>query len=130
MIGDDLADDQPVEQHADRGEVLLDGRLLKILAERTDIGRDVHGLDRHELIEAPGVAPGEEAPAGVEIGRAGIRVLDRDGEEFEEAARSTGASRGDDRRHDLIVACSEGPMFSDDERIFPIAPPRVSGFGF
>ena len=25
--GEDLADDQPVEQHADRGEVLFDGRL-------------------------------------------------------------------------------------------------------
>ena len=27
LIGDDLAGDQPVEQHADRGQVLLDGRL-------------------------------------------------------------------------------------------------------
>jgi hypothetical protein len=25
--GQDLADDEPVEQHADRGKVLLDGRL-------------------------------------------------------------------------------------------------------
>jgi hypothetical protein len=30
---DDLAGDQPVEQHADRGEVLLDRRLLKFLPE-------------------------------------------------------------------------------------------------
>ena len=29
--GDDLAGDQPVEQHADRGEVLLDRRLLESL---------------------------------------------------------------------------------------------------
>ena len=41
-----LADDQPVEQHADRGQVLLDGRLLKILAERADIGGHMHRLDR------------------------------------------------------------------------------------
>jgi hypothetical protein len=34
--GDDLAGDQPVEQHADSGEVLLDRRLLEILAERLD----------------------------------------------------------------------------------------------
>ena len=26
ILADDLADDQPVEQHADRREVLLDGR--------------------------------------------------------------------------------------------------------
>ena len=31
--GDDLAGDQPVEQHADGGEVLLDRRLLEILAQ-------------------------------------------------------------------------------------------------
>ena len=72
--------------------MLLDGRLLKILAEGADIGRDMHWLDRDQFIDAFGVAPGEEAPAGVKIGRAGIRVLDRDGEELEEAARSTGAS--------------------------------------
>ena len=38
---DDLARDQPVEQHADGGEVLLDRRLLEILAERLDVGGDV-----------------------------------------------------------------------------------------
>jgi hypothetical protein len=39
--GDHLARDQPVEQHADGGEVLLDRRLLKILADRLDMGGDV-----------------------------------------------------------------------------------------
>ena len=65
---DHLADDEPVEQHADRSEVLLDGRLLKILAERPDVGRDMHRLDRDELIDAFGFAPGEEPPARAEIG--------------------------------------------------------------
>ena len=34
---EDLADDEPVEQHADRGEVLLDGRLLELAADRLRI---------------------------------------------------------------------------------------------
>ncbi len=38
---DDLAGDQPVEQHANGRQVLLDGRLLEILAQRLDIGGDV-----------------------------------------------------------------------------------------
>jgi hypothetical protein len=50
----------------------------------------MHGLDRDELIEAFVFTPGEEPAARVVIGRPGIRVLDRDGEELEEAARSTG----------------------------------------
>jgi hypothetical protein len=64
----DLADDEPVEQHPDRSEVLLDRRLLKILAERPDVGRDMHRLDRDQLIEAFAFAPGEEPAARAEIG--------------------------------------------------------------
>jgi len=46
---DDLADDQPVEQHADGGEVLLDGRLLGTLGARSKThrqNRQDHGADR------------------------------------------------------------------------------------
>ena len=48
---DDLAGDEPVEQHADRGEVLLDGRLLEAFPEATDIGRDMHRLDIDQLVD-------------------------------------------------------------------------------
>ena len=58
--GDDLAGDQPVEQHADGGQVLLDGRLLEILAERLDVGGDVQRLDVGELADLVLLAPGEE----------------------------------------------------------------------
>ena len=57
---DDLAGDQPVEQHADGGEVLLDRRLLEILAKRLDIGRDMQRLDIGDLADLVMVAPGEE----------------------------------------------------------------------
>jgi hypothetical protein len=49
----------------------------------------MHRFDVGDLIDVGArFAPGEEAPPGVEIGGAGVRVLDRDGEEFEEAARA------------------------------------------
>jgi hypothetical protein len=61
----------------------------------------MHRLDVDELLDilAP-IAPGEEAPAGMKIRRARIRVVDGDGEEFEKAARGIVAARRDDRRHD------------------------------
>ena len=58
----------------------------------------MHRFDVGDLIDVGArFAPGEEAPAGVEIGGAGVRVLDRDGEEFEEAARAV-VCGGDDQR--------------------------------
>jgi len=38
--GDHLTDDEPVEQHADGGEELFDGRLFEILTHGLDVGRD------------------------------------------------------------------------------------------
>ncbi len=65
---DHVASKEPVEQRADRGEVLLDRRLLEFLAEASDIGGDVHRFDVGELIDILArIAPDEEAPAGVEI---------------------------------------------------------------
>ena len=95
--GDDLAGDQPVEQHADGGEVLLDRRLLEILAERLDIGGDVQRLDVGELADLVLVAPGEEPHDGPVIGHARVLVADGGGEEFEEAARGLVAGVGDRR---------------------------------
>ena len=60
---DDLAGDQPVEQHANGGEVLLDRRLLEVLAERLDIGGDMQRLDIGDLADLVLVAPGEEPAA-------------------------------------------------------------------
>ena len=60
---EDLAGDQPVEQHADRSEVLLDRRLFKILPQALDIGGDVQRLDIGDLAEMVVVAPGEEPAA-------------------------------------------------------------------
>jgi hypothetical protein len=71
-----LADDEPVEQHADRGEVLLDRRLLEILPKPFDIGGDVQRLDVGDLADRMMVAPGEEPGCSPVIGQAGIFVAD------------------------------------------------------
>jgi Periplasmic binding proteins and sugar binding domain of LacI family len=76
---DNLADDEPVEQHADRGEVLLDRRLLEILPKPFDIGGDLQRLDVGDLADRMMVAPGEEPR------HAGIFVADGGGEVREKA---------------------------------------------
>ena len=59
--GDNLAGDQPVEQHADGGEVLLHGWFLEAGLHRFDIGRDMQRLDVGELADPMLVAPVEES---------------------------------------------------------------------
>ena len=74
----------------------------KSFAEPADVGRDMHRLDIDQLVDilAP-IAPGEEAPAGVKVRVARVRVVDGDGEEFQKAAHGlSAAGRHDDRRHD------------------------------
>ena len=102
--GDDLAGDQPVEQHPDGGEVLLDRRLLEILAERLDIGGDVQRLDIGNLADLVVVAPGEEPSCSPVIGHAGVLVADGGGEKLEEAPRGLVARSGDHARHQNAVA--------------------------
>src|SRR5260221_8935250 len=98
VAGEDLADDQPVEEHAEGGEVLLHGRLGELVLQDLDIGRDVQRLDADELGEAVRVAPREEVADGPVIGGARVLVAEGGGEEFEEAARRSLAGGGDDRR--------------------------------
>ena len=50
--GQDLADDEPVEEHPQRREVLLDGRGRARPGELLDVGRDHHRLD---LVESRGL---------------------------------------------------------------------------
>jgi len=49
---EDLAGDEPVEQHADGRKVLLDGRLLEVLAEAADISG--WPVQEAELLVGPG----------------------------------------------------------------------------
>jgi hypothetical protein len=59
--GENLADDQPVEQHADRGEVLLDGRRAIAAAQDLDVGGDVVRAHHRERRDPLRVEPGKNA---------------------------------------------------------------------
>jgi hypothetical protein len=83
--GDDLAGDQPVEQLADRSEVLLDRRLLEGFAERFDVVRNVERFDLGELADLVTITPGEKPVGRMKVSRAGVFVGDIRREEFEEA---------------------------------------------
>ena len=94
--GQDLADDEPVEEHPQRGEVLLDARRREYPGELLDVGRDDHRLDLVEG-EASALAPFGEAAHGREVGEAGVGVPDVGGEELPEAplgAHGGGEERG------------------------------------
>jgi len=97
VAGEDLADHQPVEEHADRRQMLLHGRLGHGVLELFDIGRDVQRLDADELVDAVLLEPGEELPRRAVIGGARVFVADPGGEEFEEAARCLIAGGGDEQ---------------------------------
>ncbi len=84
--------------------MLLDHRLLKILAHGLDIGGDVQRLDIGDLADLVMVAPGEEPDAGMIIRHAGVFVADGGGEELEETAGGLVAGGGDHARHQDAVA--------------------------
>ena len=73
----DVARHQPIEQHADRGQVLLHGGLGVGAAELLDVGGDVHGRHPGEVVQTPLRAPGGEALDGLEVGAPGVglRIL-------------------------------------------------------
>ena len=99
--GEDLADDEPVEEHAQRRQVLLDARGGERSGELLDVGGDHHGLDLVEG-EAPLLAPGGEAPRGGEVGKPGVGVSDMGGEELPESALGVGGGGEEHRRRRAV----------------------------
>jgi hypothetical protein len=99
VIGNDLLDDKPVEQAAQRGQVLLDGRRGHRLG--FDIGGDVQRPDCGEL-QIVFFAPAEELSGCLDIGCARVFVADGGGEEFEEMFAGFAAAGSDDCRHRKI----------------------------
>jgi hypothetical protein len=98
-----LAGDRPVEEHADRRELLLDrGRLHRSL-QLLDIAGDVMRPDRRER-EAAVLTPVEKPVARPQIRPPGVRVADIRREEFDMASGSFVAKIGDERGHDVHPA--------------------------
>ena len=77
-----LADDKPIEQHADGGKLHLHGRRGKPALQFLDVGGYVERLHVAELAYAVGFAPGGKFSGRFRIGLPGIRIADIDGEEF------------------------------------------------
>src|ERR1017187_338772 len=73
---------QPIEQHPDTGEVLLDrgGRPLPL--QLLDIRGHMHRLDAPEFTNPLPLAPAQESSSGPRIRRPRVAVADSDGEEF------------------------------------------------
>src|SRR5712692_11717057 len=93
----DLAGDQPVEQHADTGEMLLDRGRFHPLAQALDVLSDVDRLDLIERADPAHVAPAQKRGGRAPVRGARVRVADIDGEEFEEAGASPLPGPGDKR---------------------------------
>ena len=111
---DDVAEHEPVKEHAQSGEVLLDrGRgefALQILEE----GGDMERLHLGELGDAVSLAPCRKAPRRVKVRLAGVVVVDLGGEEFKDAAGSL-RRRGEEPAGTLAGAgagTSSAVMFS------------------
>ena len=79
-----LAGDEPVEQHAHGGELLLDARRRMGLLERLYISGDIERPDRGQR-QPLMLAPGEELATGPRVSTARVRVADIGGEEFDVA---------------------------------------------
>jgi hypothetical protein len=102
--GEDLADDEPVEQHANCGQMQFYGRLGGRRLQHLHRGGDVDRLDVGELADLVLLDPGEKMAGGPVIGHAGVLVADGGGEEFEEPARRMSAGAGDHCRHNERAA--------------------------
>ena len=92
---DNLADDEPVAEHADGRQVLLDrGRRPGV---GPDVGRHVQRRDRRER-QAPGLAPRQKLPHGPSVRRPRAPVRDPRGEELQKPGHRHGPRVDDQLR--------------------------------
>ena len=73
---EDMAGDKPVEQHAQRGQVLLHRGRRELALQILNEGGDVERLHVGELVRCLPVAPCGKAARGVEVRLAGVVVVD------------------------------------------------------
>ena len=89
----DLAGDQPVKQDAQRRQVLLDGGRGELALQVLNESGDVDRLHLGEPADLVFLTPGREAAGGVEVGAAGVGVVDLGGEKLQHALGSLGGRR-------------------------------------
>src|ERR1035438_5465675 len=87
---------EPVKQHPDAGQMLLDRGSRPLALQQFDIRGDMRRLDAPEFANPLPFAPAQEYSSGPRIGRPCVLVADIDGEEFEEAPRGPLPGPGDE----------------------------------
>jgi hypothetical protein len=84
---DDMPGNKPVEQHPERGQVLLDCGRRKPVLQIFDEGGHVERLDLRKLENAVAGTPVSEAACGIHVGAASVIVADLGCEKFQNAFR-------------------------------------------
>lgn len=79
---DDLADDEPVKQHAYGSQMLLDRGLGEARQKAFDIARDMHGLHVRQIVHAALGAEFRKLARRVVVGAPRVLVADIRGEEI------------------------------------------------
>jgi hypothetical protein len=90
---DNPAGDQPVKEHTNSGEMLLDCQLRGDGPELLDIRCNVHRLDERKAFETSALTSNRELRDGDEVGAPGIAIPDVDGEELPKARPRSGVGR-------------------------------------
>ena len=80
-----MAGHQPVKQNAKRRQVLLDGGRGQLALQVLNESGDVDRLHVGELCDAVFLTPGRKAAGGIEVGAAGVGVVDLSGEKLQHA---------------------------------------------
>ena len=93
LVGHELPDHKPVEEHSEPGQMELDRGRRNPELQVVDAGGDVNRLDVAQMGNAMHVAPGGEAGRGLRVGLAGVRVPDMGGEELDDASGVAGIGR-------------------------------------
>ena len=99
----DLAGDQPVKQDAKRRQVLLDGGRGQLALQVLNESGDVDRLHLGELADAVLLTPSRKAAGGIQVGAAGVGVVELSGEELQHAPGGLG--RGREEGSGLTVLC-------------------------
>ena len=79
-----LANDQPVEEHPDRGEQELDRGRGDNFTQALDIGRDMHGTHLAKLVYPVICTPGGKITRRAPVCFSGVSISDLRGEKLED----------------------------------------------
>jgi hypothetical protein len=83
----DLPDDEPIEQHPDRGQVLLNRRGSMRVAEPLDVSGDMMRADLRQLANLAPLAPQEKRAGVPEVCGSGVGISEVGRKKFQEAVR-------------------------------------------